>query len=168
MRFAYGTIGAAILGGVVRHAISGLLVLWCMAASAQPADVGMAICYEAEKAINGLVDYTNTNCLPSKGKAGAQSFLVISDEPVFSNPASQKGWVIGVVGVIGKVMNSRPKLAGDEIWMSDMNQTKNRVAYVIPVSLAKSLQRRAYDGEINIEQMYAEIQKNLVKKTTAK
>lgn len=146
-------IGLALIGGV---------------ASAQSADVGMSICYAAEKTINGLVDYTNTNCLPSAGRAGAQSFLVISDEPVFSNAASKKGWVIVVVGAIGKAMNARSTLKGDELWMSDMKQTANRVAYVIPVSLAKSLQRRIYNEEITLEQFYAEVQKNMVRKTVPK
>jgi hypothetical protein len=148
--------------------VSGVSLFWCQSSFAQSADVGQSICYEAEKSINGLVDYTNTTCLPSAGKAGALGFLVISDEPVFSNAASKKGWVIVVVGAIGKALNSRPKVKVDELWMSDLNQTKNRIAYTIPLSLAKSLQRRIYNDEITLEQFYADVQKNMVRKPVPK
>ncbi|MNR66060.1 hypothetical protein D3C85_1893670 [compost metagenome] len=65
-------------------------------------------------------------------------------------------------------MNDQPSIKVDELWLSDVNQMKSRVAYAIPVSLAKSLQRQVYNGQIDLSGMYAAIKKNLVQKTVSK
>lgn len=143
-------------------------LFWCLSATAQSVEKGQSVCYEVENAVNALVDYTQTKCLPTGGKAGALSFIVISSEPVFSVEASKKAWVLVAVASIGKTMNNQPSVKVDELWLSDVNQMKGRVAHVIPMSLAKSLQRQAYDGQIDLDGMYAAIKKNLVQKTVAK
>lgn len=148
--------------------VGGVWLLWCLSASAQSVEKGQAICYEVQNAVNGLVDYTETKCLPTEGKAGALSFIVISSQPVFSVEASKKGWVLVAVASIGKSLNEQPSVKVDELWLSDVNQMKGRVAHVIPVSLAKALQRQVYNGQIDLDGMYSAITKNLVRKTVPK
>ena len=118
--------------------------------------------------MNALVDYTQTSCLPSGGKAGALSFIVLSSQPVFSVKASKNGWLLVVVASFGKTLNEQPSVKADELWLSDANLMKSRVAHVLPTSLAKSLQRQAYNGQIDLEEMYEAIKKNLVRKTIPK
>lgn len=148
--------------------VAGVGLFWCLSAAAQSVEKGQSICYEVQNAANGLVDYTQTSCLPTGGKAGALSFIVISSEPVFSVEASKKGWVLVVVASIGKTLNEQSSVKADELWLSDANQMKSRVAYVLPISVAKSLQRQIYNGKIDLEGMYTAIKKNLVQKTIAK
>ena len=45
---------------------------------------------------------------------------------------------------------------------------KNRIAYVLLASVAKSLQSKVYKGQIDVAGMYAEATKDLVRKTIAK
>ena len=72
------------------------------------------------------------------------------------------------VASIGKTLNEQPSVKADELWLSDANQMKSRVAYVLPASIAKSLQRQVYNGQLDLEGMYAAIKKNLVRKTIGK
>ena len=158
---------------VTRRAVAIAVSLTCCATATaqqtqQQLDTATAVCYGVQTSTNTLVTYTETMCIPSPGKEGASSFLVISSEPVFSAEASKKAWLLVVVAVIGKEMNDRPTFRGDEVWVSDVNQTKARVAYVLPTSLTKSLQSRAYNGQIDLDQMYAEITRNLVRKTVSR
>jgi len=66
-------------------------LFWSLSAAAQSVEKGQSICYEVQNAVNALVDYTQTSCLPSGGKDGVFSFIVISNQPVFSVEASKKG-----------------------------------------------------------------------------
>lgn len=143
-------------------------VLWSFSVNAQSIDKGQSICYEAQNLVNGLVDYTETSCLPSSGKKGALTFMFISSKPIFSVEASKKAWAIVTVAAIGKILNDQPSLKADEIWLSDLNQVQNKVAYTLPASLAKSLQKQVSTEKINFEQMYSSINKNMIKKTVTK
>lgn len=145
-----------------------VVFFWSLSAVAQSAEKGQSICYEVQNVVNALVDYTQTSCLPTAGKAGALSFIVISSQPVFSVEASKKGWLLIAVAAIGKTLNEKPSVKADELWLSDANQMKQRVAHVFPTSLARSLQRQVYDGQIDLERMYAVIKKNLVQKSIPK
>ena len=151
-----------------KSALAVIAVLWSFSAAAQSVEKGQSICYEVQNAVNALVDYTQTSCLPSGGKAGALSFIVLSSQPVFSVEASKKAWLLVVVASIGKSLNEQPSVKTDELWLSDANLMKNRIAHVLPTSLAKSLQRQVYNGQIDLEGMYAAIKKNLVQKTIPK
>ena len=111
---------------------------------------------------NAIVDYTQTRCFPTGGKAGAFSFIVVSSAPVFSVEASKKAWQLVVVAAVGKLLNDRPTYKMDELIVSDTNLMKDRVGYALPASLAKSLQSRMFNGRTNLDAAYAEIQKSLV------
>lgn len=131
---------------------------------ARSLDQGEAICYEIESATNALADFTQTKCLPSSGKAGTLSFILISNAPVFSVETSKKAWLIAAVAAVGKALNSRPRVKADELWFSDVRSMKSYVGYVLPASLAKSLQRNVYSGGIALDGMYSSIQNGLVQK----
>ncbi len=146
-----------------------LALLGCLAASA--AELGGAeqeICHEVESAINVVMDETQTTCMYSAEKADALSFRVTSSEPVLANAKKKKEWIVGVAAAVGKVMNSHRTTKVDELWLADAKQEKRGIGYVIPVSVAKSLQRSVDDGKINLEQMYAVIKKELDRKKTDK
>jgi len=132
----------------------------------QSTESGRALCYEIEKTINALVDYTQTSCIPTRGKApGSYSFILLSSQPVFSVEASKKGWVIVAVGASGDVLNRNASVAVEELWLSDAAQTKSRTAYVVPASVAKTRQRRAKANQITLDGLYAEITKNLSRRS---
>ena len=146
----------------------GVVLFWCLSVAAQPVEKGQSICYEVQNAVNALVDYTQTSCLPAAGKTGTLSFIVLSSQPVFFVEASKKAWLLVVVASVGKTLNEQSSLKTDELCLSDVNLMKSRVAYVLPTSLAKSLQRQVYNEQIDLEEMYAAIKKNLVRKTVPK
>jgi len=148
--------------------VAVVVLFGCLSVAAQSGEKGQSICYEVQNVVNAMVDYTQTSCLPSAGKAGALSFIVLSSEPVFSVEASKKAWLLVAVASIGKVLNEQPLLKTDELWLSDANLMKSRVAYVFPTSLAKSLQRQVYDGQIDLEGMYIAIKRELIRKTISK
>ena len=135
---------------------------------AQSVEKWQSICYAVQNLVNALVDYTQTTCLPAGGKAGALSFIVISSQPVFSVEASKKAWLLVVVGTIGKTLNEQLSFKADRLWLSDANLMERRTGYFLPISLAKSLQHQVYNGQIDLEGMYAAIKKNLVQKTIPK
>ena len=73
-----------------------------------------------------------------------------------------------MVAAIGKTLNHEPPLKTDQLWLSDTSLIKNRIAHVLPTSLARSLQRDAFQGRISVETMYTKIRENLVEKTITK
>ena len=136
--------------------------------SAQSIEKGQAICYEIQIYVNALFDSTQTSSMPGGGKDEALSFIVISGDSIFSIEPAKKAWLLSVVGAVGKTLNDQPTTKVDELWLSDLNPTRSRVAFILPLSLVKSLQAEVSNGQIDIEEMYVVIQKNLVKKTLPK
>ena len=144
--------------------VAGLAVM--PTALAQNADIGQSICYEAERTVNALADFTRTTCLPSRGrKAGTYGFIVLSGKAVLANDKSKKVWTLIATAAVGKALNDRPGVKGDELWLSDAPTMKRRQAYVVPASLAQSLQRRVHGGQISLDQMYAELGRHMKLRT---
>jgi hypothetical protein len=82
-------------------------------AQSQSAERGQALCYQIEKMVNALVDYTQTSCLPTPGKGqGSQSFILLSSQPVFSVEASKKAWVLVAVAATGDALNKSASVKG--------------------------------------------------------
>jgi hypothetical protein len=145
------------------------LLFWPSTTIAQSANKGEALCYQIQNSVNALADFTDTRCFPSAGNTPKSlSFIILSSKPVFSVEASKKAWVLVAVAASGDSLNKQSSIKADELWLSDTNLLKGHIAYVIPASLAKSLQRRVKNGQINIETMYSEINRNLVRKTVQK
>ena len=126
-----------------------------------------AICDGVQGYVNMLVDYTKTTCIPADASDDTFNFLVLSSEPIFSVKDSKKAWLVAVVLSIGKAMNDQPDVKAGELYVADAN-LKTNVAYFLPVDLAKSLQKEVSAGQMKLEAMYEEIQRNLVRKALPK
>lgn len=120
-------------------------------------EVNLALRYCAEMTgkINTLVDFTNTDCFFGKGKKG-MDFIFVSSRPVFSAEQSKMGWLLVVVASFGKTFNANA-MKTESVIVSDASMMKQRQAYRIPSPLARELQRLAYNGEIELETMYARL-----------
>ena len=154
---------------LVNFLFGGLTVLICSAAAiAELSQADQEKCREVEKAINDAVDHTETTCVYSAEKPEAISFHVTSTESVFGNAAKKKAWIIGVVTAVGQVMNEHRKSKVDELWVADRKQEKRGIGRVIPVALAKSLQRSLDDGKIGVDQMYGVVKDKLDREETDK
>ena len=152
----------------IRTSLIALLFLPALGL-AQSAEKGQAMCYQIEKTINALVDYTQTSCLPTGAKQkNAYSFILLSSQPVFSVEPSKKAWLLVAVAAVGDILNKSESVKAEELWLSDVNLMKNRVAHVFPAPLSKSLQRRVKAGQLGVEAMYSEISKNLTQKSIPK
>ncbi len=90
--------------------VAAVAFFWSLSVAAQSVEKGQSICFDVHNTVNALVDYTQTSCLPSGGKAGAISFIVLSSQPVFSVETSKKGWLLVVVASIGKTLNEQPSV----------------------------------------------------------
>jgi hypothetical protein len=107
------------------------------------------------------VDYTKTACSPADASEGRSSFVVLSSEPIFSAETTKKPWLVAVVLSMGKAMNDQPDTKPGELYLAD---AKARVAYFLPINIAKSLQNAVGTGQMKLGAMYKEIQKNLGRK----
>lgn len=153
----------------LRRAVLTALLLSPGIANSQSAERGQAMCYQIEKTVNALVDYTQTSCLPTGGRQqGTYSFVVLSSQPVFSVEPSKKAWLLVAVAAVGDVLNKNASVKAEELWLSDAILMKNRVAYLMPAGVAKSLQRRIKADQITLDTMYSEICKNLAQRTITK
>lgn len=146
---------------MARLALVMFLTATCASANDRRTDAWKAICADAERYVNALVDYTSTRCFPTTGKEGALSVLMIAEKPVLSSPAAKKAWLIVVVASLGKVLNERPKLKVDEIYVSDVARTKQRQAYILPLSKTKTWQRAMHNGTKSVDSTYIEIERAL-------
>lgn len=119
------------------------------------------LCHNTENLMNALIDYTSTKCFPGSDH-GAISFVLVSEKPIFSAKASKKGWLVVTVGAVGKTMNEHPKIKSSDVFVSDMNLMKDRKGYKYPIALARKLQRQASADQIEIEELYKQLDKALV------
>lgn len=116
------------------------------------------LCAEVTRYLNALVDYTDTTCLPAaSSNTGRIDLILISSQPLFSVEPSKKGWLIGVAGVVGKVMSDHTQMKLEEIWVTDTRLIAKRRAFKFPAALAQKLQRETKGGEITLEQLYDQL-----------
>ena len=99
--------------------------------------------------------------MPTLGRNKALSFVIVTSEPVFSSESLEREWLIAVVDSLGRALNDRPTVDVDQLTVSDANSISNDVTYTLPVALTRSLQRRIFTMQIDLDEMYGEIQENL-------
>ena len=121
------------------------------------------LCYRIEGFVNALVDYTTTQCIPTPEdqKKDLVSFILVSGKPIFHVEAAKKGWLVGVVAAVGKVMRDNPKLPAGKVIVTDTSLLKQRIGFWFEGELTKSLQKRAYDGTINVDELYRQLNAHL-------
>lgn len=137
------------------------------AISDDSATIAMGYCYEMSNNINGLVDFTETKCIPSQDNKGV-SFIFISSKPIFSADKAKKSWLLTIAGAVGYTLNQHPKYKTDKIIVTDTNIIKERKGYSISSNIVKDLQNRIKSDKINIETMYKSINNNLKPYTVIK
>lgn len=136
------------------------------AASDAAMDSGFAVCSMATTTINVVADFTTTACVPAGGDAaGRLSFIVIAQHPVFAMEKPKKGWLMLACASIGQQLNERAKLRVHEIWFADTDLMKARTAYSMPAGSCKTLQRKVHGDTMTLDQMYQQMQGQLVKIT---
>ncbi len=90
---------------------------------------------------------------------------MLSNEPVFDGEDSKREWVLVAIAAVGYALNANASFQGDEVWLPDTGQMRDRVAYAVPAEVAKSVQRRVRSNEITLDEMYAEIVKHMTRGT---
>lgn len=156
-------------GGTGR-ALQRLALAACLLAPApalsQARDSARLLCDQIESLVDAVCDCTRTACRPARGGApGSGSFIVLSSEPVFDGEDSKREWVLVAIAAVGYALNGNASFKGDEVWLSDTGQMQDRVAYVVPAEVAKSVQRRVSNNEITLDEMYAEIVQHMTRGT---
>jgi len=142
-------------------------MLWLSYALAETIESGKVICEDAERffhdlgKISGFPPRAQTYCMPTLGRNKALSFVIVTSEPVFSSESLEREWLIAVVDSLGRALNDRPTVDVDQLTVSDANSISNGVTYTLPVALTRSLQRRIFTMQIDLDEMYGEIQENL-------
>lgn len=119
------------------------------------------LCYEIERDINAQVDFTTTRCLPGPSLQKG-SIILISKEPILSLRKSKKTrqyWLITVVKTVGMAMWDNPKIKIGDVYTTDTNLMEKHKALCFSGELAKVLQRKAFNGEINLDQLYLELRR---------
>jgi hypothetical protein len=118
----------------------------------------MGVCHQIESNINALVDYTTTKCFPGSGeKRSAIGLILIADKPIFSVEPSKKAWLLVAIAAVGKFMNDHPNIEIEKIFLSDANLMKTRKGFSFRAIFAKVLQKKVYDDQFDLEEMYRQI-----------
>lgn len=121
------------------------------------------LCYEIENTVNAMLG-TYTKCLPAAGtRPGTTSLIMISEKTVFSKDSIiMKVWLAAVVGSVGHAGREQAKLFRfDKLIVSDVEMMKKGKAWTLPIETAKELQRKTYNGDITVDQLFSEIHKAL-------
>ena len=118
--------------------------------------VAEGLCSEMVEFVNGLADFTATKCLPGGSKTGTE-FIFISEQPVFSVPASKKAWLMVVVAAVGKVLNDHPDYSAGALLFADVKMAATKQYESLPATTAKDLQRRTMAGNLDVDGMWAAI-----------
>lgn len=131
-------------------------------AYADPASDGEAACFDLERKINLLADFTRTTCLPGAGtEPGTLSLILVSSEPVFSVEAAKKAWLLAAVAIVGLRFRENPAIRGGEIVFSDNALMQERMAFSLPVPLASTLQAKVASGAISLDEMWISVARSL-------
>jgi hypothetical protein len=99
------------------------------------------LCFDIEHALQSLVPYTVTRCIPSFDTEGL-SLMVVSGKPIFSLYGAKKVWLRSLVGTVGKAMDDHRGLVVHHVYVSDGALMARHHAYGFPAWIARDLQRK--------------------------
>jgi hypothetical protein len=148
-----------------------LLLSFGVAAWAQPAeaDAVEGFCEQVSRSIDTLASTFHTSCVPTAGgKPGVYSALVIAGAPVFANEKSKRAFLTVACAAAGNEMNKNGRLRLNELWFSDIESTKQRIAYSVPALECKQMQAKVSAGTMRVEDMHARLESKLVRREVAK
>ncbi len=153
----------------MRPYIAIVLASSLLAPAAAPAEPIDQFCSTVSRNVDTLASSFRTTCLPTAGgKPGVNSALLIADAPVFGSERTKKAFLIVACVAAGSELNRNSRLRMNELWFSDVERTKQRVAYSAPASECKALQAQVHSGALSLEQMYARLEAKLVRRQVAK
>lgn len=151
------------------HTTIRALTLALFAGSAFAADPVDQFCQRVSGNIDTLASTFRTTCLPTAGgKPGVNSALLIADAPVFGTEKSKKAFLIVACAAAGSEMNANARLRLNELWFSDIERTKQRVAFSIQANECKTMQSQVHAGSMSIEAMYARLESKLTRRDASK
>ena len=139
-------------------------LLWLSSALAETIENGKVICEDVERFVGesgGFAPSAQTYCMPTLGRDNALSFVILTSEPVFSSESLERTWLIAVVASLGRAFNDRPAVDVDQLTVSAASSISTGITYTLPVALTRSLQRRIFTDQIDLDKMYDEIQQSL-------
>lgn len=153
----------------MRISTTSIFVLTLLVAMQAVADPFDQFCQQVGQNIDTLASTFRTSCLPTAGgKAGVNSVLLIADAPVFGTDKSKKAFLLVACAAAGSEMNRNARVRLNEIWFSDVERTKQRMAYSLPASECKVLQAQVHSGKLPLEGMYSRIESKLVRRDVGK
>lgn len=126
-----------------------------VASAATPADErsAQALCARALKAINTLIDFTRTDCTPSRD-GGGLALIFVSLDRVFADERSKKAYLIVLVGAAGNELNASPKAPITSVSFMDKHLGLKRVYFTIPAKDAARLQKEVKADRLTIDGFY--------------
>jgi hypothetical protein len=99
------------------------------------------LCFDIEHALQSLVPYTATRCIPSFDADGL-SLIVVSAKPIFSLYGAKKAWLSSLVGIVGKALDDHRGLIVNHVYVSDGALLARHQAYGFPAWIAQDLQHK--------------------------
>ncbi len=149
--------------------IAVALVLFPVFAHPQDITAAKGICYDSERLMNLLVDFTETKCIPARTpNKETLSLLIVSSQPIFAVESAKKGYLLAAVGALGYTLNSNPKTKVDEVWFSDVQNVKKLKVWMVSVDLLRSLQRRIKSDNLTLKQGWSELSRSLSAKNISR
>lgn len=151
------------------HTAVFTLTLALVAGSAFAADPIDQFCQRVSRNIDTLASTFRTMCLPTAGgKPGVNSILLIADAPVFGSERSKRAFLIVACAAAGSEMNANARVRLNELWFSDIERTKQRVAFSIQARECKTMQSQVHAGSMSIEAMYLRLESKLRRRDVSK
>jgi hypothetical protein len=117
------------------------------------------MCSRVEYYVNNLADYTKTGCGVVDGRErGTIDLIILANDPVFlAGGNTKKGWLLSVIGAVGKEMTDHPDVPIAELSVTDTWMSQNDIRYRLSGELAKSLRNRLVAEQISLDKAYAEL-----------
>jgi hypothetical protein len=112
------------------------------------------LCFDIEHALQSLVPYTATRCIPSF-EADGLSLMVVSAKPIFSLYGAKKAWLSSLVGTVGKALDDHPGLRVNHVYVSDGALMARHQAYGFPALIAQDLQHKV--NQLTVQAHYQHV-----------
>ena len=112
------------------------------------------LCFDIEHALQSLVPYTITRCIPSF-EADGLSLMVVSAKPIFSLYGAKKAWLSSLWGIVGKALDDHRSLRVNHVYVSDGALMARHQAYRFPAWIARDLQHKV--NQLTVQAHYQNV-----------
>jgi len=126
-----------------------------LAASSDSKERAMA--KEIELYLNTLLDYTTTVCATRGALAGkGRAVSCATKQAMLDDEKRRKAFVLTALGAVGKVTRDTPSFQCEDVLLADTATAERGIAYRLPCSKVKDLQRGMYDGTVSVEEAWSQ------------